>query len=232
MTASNADDNKNEIASGTPHASPGRSEIDRIVSEIEDLQKQMATLSIPESSVSPYVPDKAHFQAELSQKKPAASPEISDLFKEIEGGEESLLAETLAGLPTGLDSNVKEGGEGMKESEQLESESMLAAVLTPKSSHIRKIEPEASSIRRDNAVNHNSKHASRVTTKMDTPQKENFSENSLSMTVTGQMSLKLNFGYEGQEIFVHFNTDMIHIQFSEGTEFKIPVKRSHSKKVA
>jgi hypothetical protein len=67
---------------------------------------------------------------------------------------------------------------------------------------------------------------------MDTPKKENSSENSLSMTVTGQMSLKLNFGYEGQEVLVHFNSDLIHIQFSEGTEFKIPVKRSQSNKAA
>jgi hypothetical protein len=66
-------------------------------------------------------------------------------------------------------------------------------------------------------------------------QSGNSSDNSLSMTVTGQMSLKLNFEYEGEEVLVNFDSDKIHIQFSEGTEFKIPLKhmkRNRSKKAA
>jgi len=64
----------------------------------------------------------------------------------------------------------------------------------------------------------------KVAPQVNIPQKEIPLENALSMTVTGQMSLKLNFECAGQNILVHFNAELIHIQFSDGTEFKVPIK--------
>lgn len=170
------------------------------------------------------------------------SQEVNDFFKELEGGEVSLLEETLAGLPNHVvdpspiekqTGQTKGSHKPKTESEHLESESMLAAVLDPSASMRRRNFGADSAQKIDDAVQEILKtNESKAFENMGTRQKNSSSDNSLSMTVTGQMSLKLNFEYEGQEILVHFNTEVIHIQFSEGTEFKIPVKRRQSNKAA
>ncbi|MEO5969587.1 MAG: hypothetical protein ABIQ95_06640 [Bdellovibrionia bacterium] len=203
MTASDAAETKDGKLPDTPDGMPGQSEIDRIMNEIGELQNQMASLSTSEGSA----PDESPSPAKTSDES-----EISELFKHIEGGEASLLAETMADVSAKTEENAPSNL--VAETQNMESEI-------------------DSAVHEDQEANGpNESTISKVTTQMKTPQKENPADNSLSMTVSGQMSLKLNFEVDGQEILVHFDSDMIFIQFSEGTEFKIPLKRAQLPKAA
>ncbi len=51
------------------------------------------------------------------------------------------------------------------------------------------------------------------------------SEGCLSMTLSGQMTLKLKYEFEGQEVTIGFVDQCLKVELSDGTEFKIPVKR-------
>lgn len=48
---------------------------------------------------------------------------------------------------------------------------------------------------------------------------------SLSITLTGNMTLKLKYEYEGEEVVIGFSDHALKVQMTDGTEFKIPVKR-------
>lgn len=51
-------------------------------------------------------------------------------------------------------------------------------------------------------------------------------EGCLSMTLTGNMNLKLRYEFEGQEVSVGFKDHYLIVTLSDGTEFKIPVKKA------
>lgn len=51
----------------------------------------------------------------------------------------------------------------------------------------------------------------------------------LSMTLTGNMTLVLKYDYEGQEVSIGFRDQALELKLSDGTEFKIPVRKSHLK---
>jgi hypothetical protein len=52
----------------------------------------------------------------------------------------------------------------------------------------------------------------------------------LSMTLSGQMTLKLKYEFEGQEVTIGFSDGALKVELSDGTEFKIPVsRRDHSR---
>lgn len=51
------------------------------------------------------------------------------------------------------------------------------------------------------------------------------SEGALTMTLQGNMKLKLKYEYEGQEVTIRFVDQALQVQLSDGTEFKIPVAR-------
>ena len=48
---------------------------------------------------------------------------------------------------------------------------------------------------------------------------------SLSMRLTGSMTLTLEYEYGGEQVTVGFADNMLQVQLSDGTEFKIPVRR-------
>ncbi len=60
----------------------------------------------------------------------------------------------------------------------------------------------------------------------------NTSDGTLSMKLTGNMTLRLQYECFGQEISVSFSGQVFHVQLSDGTEFKIPVARRHLHRVA
>ncbi|OFZ18956.1 MAG: hypothetical protein A2X94_13485 [Bdellovibrionales bacterium GWB1_55_8] len=47
----------------------------------------------------------------------------------------------------------------------------------------------------------------------------------LSLRLTGSMTLTLQYDYEGEQVTVGFSDNMLKVQLSDGTEFKIPVRR-------
>jgi hypothetical protein len=55
--------------------------------------------------------------------------------------------------------------------------------------------------------------------------------NSIAMTVTGKMTVRLNYESENQCIFVTFHSDTILVRSSHGVELRIPLPPSLSKKV-
>lgn len=57
-------------------------------------------------------------------------------------------------------------------------------------------------------------------------------EGTLSMTLTGSMTLKLKYEYEGQEVLVGFQDGSLCIQLADGAEFKIPVSRNRAQRRA
>jgi hypothetical protein len=54
-------------------------------------------------------------------------------------------------------------------------------------------------------------------------------EGSLTMTLTGNMTLKLKYEFEGQEVSVGFSENFLKVELSDGTQFRIPVGRTHLK---
>jgi hypothetical protein len=176
----------------------GQNEIERIMKEIEDLQIQMTQMAIHEPPRPSIISNRIQANLARAEGAPVTTDssvpeaETHELFKEIEGGEDSLVAETLAGLPS----------PGQPET------------VTP--TRLQAVPSHSTAEPRRSPGN---------------PGRQPLAgENALSMTVTGQMSLKLDFQCEGQEVFVHFNSESIRVEFSDGTEFKIPVKRDRSLK--
>lgn len=51
---------------------------------------------------------------------------------------------------------------------------------------------------------------------------------SLTMSLTGSMTLKLKYEFAGQEVTVGFTDEFLKIELADGTEFKIPVGRQKS----
>jgi len=51
------------------------------------------------------------------------------------------------------------------------------------------------------------------------------SDGSLTMTLTGNMTLKLKYEFEGQEVTVSFADQALSVKMTDGTEFKVPVAR-------
>jgi hypothetical protein len=50
-------------------------------------------------------------------------------------------------------------------------------------------------------------------------------DGALTMTVTGNMTLKLKYEFEGQEVTISFADQALRVQMTDGTEFKVPVAR-------
>ena len=48
---------------------------------------------------------------------------------------------------------------------------------------------------------------------------------SLTMKLTGNMTLTLQYDFEGEAVKVSFADHSLKVQLSDGTEFKIPVRR-------
>ena len=66
----------------------------------------------------------------------------------------------------------------------------------------------------------------------DQPMESNSEEGSLTMTLKGNMTLKLNYECAGQSVTVSFSEDALKIQMADGAEFKIPVHKNSQIKAA
>lgn len=61
---------------------------------------------------------------------------------------------------------------------------------------------------------------------------EDENNGSLTMNLTGNMTLKLNYEVDGQEVSVSFVDHTMKVTLADGTEFKIPLNRKTSKRAA
>jgi hypothetical protein len=55
---------------------------------------------------------------------------------------------------------------------------------------------------------------------------------SVGVTLRGDMTLRLSYEFEGQEVVIGFADGALRVELSDGTEFKIPVRRNPLRKVA
>jgi hypothetical protein len=54
----------------------------------------------------------------------------------------------------------------------------------------------------------------------------------VSLKLTGDMVLRLSYEFEGQDVRIGFSDGALRVELSDGTEFKIPVRRNSLRKVA
>ena len=54
----------------------------------------------------------------------------------------------------------------------------------------------------------------------------------VSLSLTGDMVLRLSYEFEGQEVNIGFSDGALRVELSDGTEFKIPFRRNSLRKVA
>ena len=54
----------------------------------------------------------------------------------------------------------------------------------------------------------------------------------LTINLTGNMTLRLKYQYEGQDVIIGFKNHSLQVRMSDGTEFKIPVRRRNLKLVS
>lgn len=63
---------------------------------------------------------------------------------------------------------------------------------------------------------------------LDEPKSAAGADGTLAMTLTGKMNLKLKYEFDGQEVTVGFDDHMLCVELSDGTEFRIPVRKKKS----
>jgi len=68
-------------------------------------------------------------------------------------------------------------------------------------------------------------------TMAETPRRSG-KHSSVSLKLTGEMVLRLSYEFEGQEVTIGFSDGALRVELSDGTEFKIPVRRNSLRKVA
>lgn len=149
-----------------------RDEIDKILSEVEELRKELSGETTPTEAESP-----------LGEKASASAEDIS-------------IEETLAALP-----------ESEAEGETPFGESDLGVVVDMKKA-ASQLARAPSHIQGSNSMK---------------PVQASSSPGTLSMTLSGSMTLKLKYEFDGQEVTVGFADQFLQIALADGTEFKIPV---------
>lgn len=65
-----------------------------------------------------------------------------------------------------------------------------------------------------------------TTRERSAPKASTTEEGCLQMTLTGNMTLKLKYEFGGQEVTVGFSDHALRVELSDGTEFKIPIRKS------
>ena len=157
-------------------------ELEQIMSEIEELQKEL-------SPVEPTAPVVA--AAPTPPQMPAAADTPAAVFENSAEVEEDILSEIQAGA-TGASSDA-----GLEDTlAEIKAEATEGGVL-------------------DEVVNEEE----------IMPKEEQGSDGTLSLTLTGNMTLKLKYEFEGQDVIISFADQALCVKMSDGTEFKVPVAR-------
>lgn len=156
-------------------ATNDQDELEKIMSEIEDLQKEIS----PETSSS------------TSMSGPKSVPEEVQGVQDSETQEDASLEEMLGGL----------------KEEPISETGLLAKVVSA-------------------MLSSNPMDEERSEDSMAQPKHDSGGEGTLSLTLTGNMKLKLKYEFEGQEVVISFAEQALQVQMTDGTEFKVPVYRA------
>jgi hypothetical protein len=217
-------------------------DIDKIMSEIEELQQEMDAVTPESKSPSPIlsedvvkgiaaglqaskamapVPEK---EADPSSLDASLNEDEKDILKEFSGeGEEPWLEETLAHLKgeeaeQSLDSIAEEleAAKGLddisSDAEELERELAAEEELAQEL-----IQSEKSTPKPPHTF---PKKSNKEVKKMSSSDQHG----SLSMAVKGDMTLSLDYEDGTQQIEISFNDGITSVRFANGVEFKVPFK--------
>jgi CheY-like chemotaxis protein len=210
-------------------------EIDQIMNEIEELQKGMnppkqaaeapAHLSPAASAVSS---DDAMAEFQAGRGETSMEETLSSLKDDEPAGhnliDQALEAEAAA-VAAATSAGLSEDEEIEAAIAQAEAEALAAAAAAP--------EPKAEAVSADLMIEEiqepvmsrdSQRRSSRVSTGPASAE--------VALTLAGDMNLKVTYEFEGQEVRIGFTDGALQVTLSDGTEFKIPVRRGGLKKVA
>lgn len=210
-------------------------EIDEIMGEIEILQQGMADAQkIKAPAAEPIVEPESVVEA--------ASQDEAHGIEEFRGsGDEPSLEDTLGSMkeepsgPSLLDVPTEAEAETVAEPE--EPAPVEAAAEETLEEEIQEIQSDpaeeeiSASSQGDSEMTHEDSNLGHLPIKKKKSDAAS-ADGSLTLTLTGNMTLKLNYAFEGQEVTVGFSDHALKVQLSDGTEFKIPVGRSSRAKAA
>ncbi|OFZ78936.1 MAG: hypothetical protein A2603_14640 [Bdellovibrionales bacterium RIFOXYD1_FULL_55_31] len=214
----------------TAPESDTQDEIDKIMSEIEDLQKELASADSAPAGTSaadePHEPDlKVIEGGEGGESGESEDEPSADAMGEFHASEGDVsMEETLGDL---------------KEEEPSTGNSLLDQIGTEQATAAEESETNMSldNVESDNAGDFSSdleteEEVEQRPVRTSAPSRAGASEGALTMTLTGNMTLSLKYDFEGEEVIVGFTDHTLKVQLSDGTEFKIPVRRRGLKRAA
>jgi len=187
-----------------------QNDIDQILNEVEELRRELG--SDAESVVTEGVAKETETPAPtLAQATEVAKAmEISDT--------DDLMKEFHASLETGDTGDAAESEESMESTlAELKDDPTVKTLLD------QTFDDQA---RRQSDREH--VEVPMVTPQKEQPEMKNDSDEtspSLTMSLTGSMTLRLKYEFAGQEVTVGFTDEFLKIELADGTEFKIPVGR-------
>ena len=217
-------------------------EIDQIMNEIEELQQSMGSAQ-PVSAAPPppaatkstpvAAPPVATAPTEIPQHQAIAQASADDVMAEFQAGKsEDSIEETLGTLKDdeplspGLIDTALEGpvvATGQDAVDQALSDVPEAA--SPHAEQEDTIEEFDEPIQEPISMHDTVQRRATAAT-------SGGSDASVSVKLSGEMTLKLSYEYEGQEVTIGFTDGALRVELSDGTEFKIPVRRNSLRKAA
>jgi hypothetical protein len=249
------------------NAAAGADEIDQIMSEIEGLQKEMASTQPVVAAAT------AELQAQAAPVAPAAAATSNDdLMAEFKSSGDDV---SLEGTLSELDSSGPSSGTSLLDQVDTPSaDAVTPEAAAPEAAELGTAEAELQALEAQvEAASQQVEHqlevaaeAAAAAEKLEaseeileeaTPAEEPVSDadfqaaaaeveaemreqmeesgmppkesardsGTMEMTLQGDMTLRIRYQFEGQEVVVAFHDHALHVQLSDGTEFKIPVAR-------
>lgn len=218
-------------------------DIDHIMSEIESLQKEMTGIDkTTEAVVEAAAPEEVVAEAAVVPEEP-----IVEEAPVVEEAPMDVVAEAVTGMEefhaSSDDVSMEETLGELKEEAPASGKSLLDEIAPEVAVVEESVTEEPVAVAEAQDVVHEiereiAQELAQEVSVQEVPEgdvmaadnsKEYETGGSLSMTLTGSMSLKLRYEYEGEEVTIGFSDHSLMVQMTDGTEFKIPVNRSKKK---
>lgn len=213
-------------------------EIDQIMSEIQDLQSSMAEAPkagapAPAKAPPPAKAAPAAKVAPAAKAAPAKAPVKLQAVPTPPPAPDPMVAETDSGIPdVDMSDLIAEPGTGSGDSSLEDTMSAMKPEDTGKTllDEPAADEPAAEEIVAEEVAAAEEEVAAEEVEQeiaMAKPKTAGTpNDGSLSMTLTGSMTLNIKYEFDGQEVSIGFDDGFLQIQLADGTEFKVPVARA------
>lgn len=235
----------------TETAAPAKAPTDdlaQIMSEIESLQQEMTApepvqaaqpapslkLVQTETTAAEETPIEASTEEDALSEFRADSGEVSmeetlaDLKDETEGSGNSLLDQAIEGTSEVTEEVVAEETIEEPVAEEIVEE---AVAEEPVEEPVEEVVETVATESEETPVEEIYEHEEEVAMSKEKKTEYGAGEGCLTMTLQGNMTLKLNYECDGQEVTVGFSDGCLQVQLADGTEFKIPVARTNVRKI-